>query len=81
MACASVCISVYLFHTTGKPADVEQGLVAQLRRVVAEHGIRASNSHPFVLEPADQPVQQTVTIKGVKAQVTGGEEDRKEVDQ
>ena len=70
-----------MFRTTGEPADVEQGLVAQLRRVVAEHGFLASNSHPFLLEPADQPVQRTVTIKGVKAQVAGGEEDKEEVDQ
>lgn len=53
--------------------------MAQLRRVVAEHGIRASNSQPFLLEPADQPEQLTVTLKGVTAQVTGREEGREEV--
>lgn len=72
-------ISLYLFHTTGEQADVEQGLVAELRRMLAEHGVRASNSHPFLLEPADQPEQLTVTLEGVTAQITGGEEDRDEV--
>lgn len=65
-----------LFRTAGEQADVEQGLVAELRRVVAEHGIRAADSHPFLLQPADQPEELTVTLKGVTAQVAGGEEDR-----
>lgn len=72
-------MQVYLFHTTGEQADVEQGMVAELRRVVTEHGIRASNSHTFLLEPGDQPEQLTVALKGVPAEVTGREEDREEV--
>lgn len=66
---------MYEFCTTVEQADVEQGLVAELRRVVAEHGLRTLNSHAFVLEPIDQPGQLTVTLKVVTAQVTGGEED------
>ncbi len=73
-----ICIRVYLFHTTGVQADVEQRFVAELRWVVAEHHIWASNSHPFVLQPAKQPGQLTVTVKGVTAQVTGREEERAE---
>ena len=69
-----------MLRTTGEQADVEQGSVSQLRRMVAEHGVRASNPHPFLLEPANQPKQLTVTIKGVTAQVTGGEEGREEGD-
>ena len=65
-----------LFHTTGQQADVEQGLVAEFRRVVAEHGVRTSDSHPSLLEPADQPEELTVTVKGVAAQVAGGEKTR-----
>lgn len=68
-----------MFHTTGEQADIKQGMVAEFRRVVAEHGIWASNSHPFFLEPADQPEQLTVTVKGVTTHVTGEQEDRKEV--
>lgn len=64
-------------RTTGEQADVEQRLVAELRRVVTEHGFRASNSHPFLSEPADQPKQFTVTLKGVTAQVAGEEMDKK----
>lgn len=67
-----------LFHTTCEQADIEQGLVAELRRVVAEHGIGALNSHPFFLEPAHQPEQLTVTLEWVATQVTGGEEDTTE---
>lgn len=47
--------------------------------MVTEHGIRASNSHTFLLEPGDQPEQLTVALKGVPAEVTGREEDREEV--
>lgn len=65
--------SVFVFRTTGEQADVEQGMVAELRRVVTEHGIRASNSHTFLLEPGDQPEQLTVTLKGVPAEVAGGQ--------
>lgn len=64
-----------VLRTTGEQANVEQRLVAELRRVVTEHGFRASNSHPFLSEPADQPKQFTVTLKGVTAQVTGEETD------
>lgn len=71
--CNRVRVSVHLFRTTGEQADVEQGLVAELGRVIAEHGVWASNSHSFLLEPDDQPVQLTVTLKVVTAQVTGGE--------
>lgn len=46
--------------------------------MAAEHGIRTSNAYPFFLEPADQTEQLTVTLKGVTAQVTGGEEDMEE---
>lgn len=76
---ASVCISVYLFSTAGEQADVEQGLVAELRRVVTEHGVRPSNSHPFLLQPTDQPEQLTVALKGVNAQVTGREGDAEDM--
>lgn len=67
------------FHTTGEQADIEQGLVAELWRVVTEHGVRTPDSHSFLLEPADQAEQLTVTLKGVTAQVTGGEEEVREV--
>lgn len=70
---------MYSLHTAGEQADIEQGLVAELRRVVAEHGIWVLNSHPFLLEPADQPKQLTVALKGVTTQVTGRVEDTKKV--
>lgn len=72
--CANILDSCTLrtSHTAGEQADVEQGLVAELGRVVAEHGTRALNSHPFFLEPAHQPEQLTVTLEGVTAQVAGG---------
>lgn len=71
----------FFSHTAGEQADVEQGVVAELGRVVAEHGVRASHSHPFLLEPADQPEQLAVALEGVTAQVAGGEEDRAEAGQ
>lgn len=66
------------FPTTGRQADVEQRLVAEFRRVIAEHGLRPSNSHPFLLEPADQAEQLAVTLKGVTAQVAARDEKREE---
>lgn len=69
------------FRTTGEQADVEQRLAQQLGRLPAQHVLRPADPHPFLLEPADQPKQLTVTIKGVTAQVAAGEEDTEEVDQ
>lgn len=53
--------------TTGEQADVEQGLVAALGGVVAEHGVGTLNSHPFILKPSDQPEQLTVAHKWITA--------------
>lgn len=39
--------------------------------MVTEHGVWSPHLHPFLLKPADQPEQLTVTVKGVAAQVTG----------
>lgn len=47
--------------------------MAELRGVVAEHGLGTPEPHAFVPEPADQPVELTVTLEGVTAQVTGRE--------
>lgn len=51
-------------------------MVAEFRRVVAEHGLRPSNPHPFLLEPADQAEQLAVTLEGVTAQVAARGEKR-----
>lgn len=42
----------------------------ELGRLVAEHGLRASDLHPLLLQPADEPEELTVAFKGVAAQVT-----------
>lgn len=47
--------------------------------MVAEHGIRTPDLHPFLLEPPHQAEQLTVTVKWVAAQVTEGERGRDEV--
>jgi len=60
----SACIS---FLTTGELADIEQRLAKDLRWVVAEHGVRASNLHPFILERPYQSGHLAVTLKGVTA--------------
>lgn len=52
--------------------------MAEFKGVVAEHGLRASNPHPFLLEPADQAEQLAVTRKGVTAQVAARHEKREE---
>lgn len=63
-----------LCSTTGKQADVEQRLVAELGGLVAQHGLRAADLHPFLPQPPDEPGQLTVTLEGVVAQVAGGAE-------
>lgn len=63
-----------LCSTTREQADVEQRLVAELGGLVAQHGLRAADLHPFLPQPPDEPGQLTVTLEGVVAQVAGGAE-------
>lgn len=58
-------------RTAGEQADIEQRLVAELRRVAAQHGFRTPKPHAFVPEPADQPEEFTMTLQGVTAEVAG----------
>lgn len=56
--------------------------MAELRRVVTDHRIGTSDSHPFLLEPGDQGEELTVALEGVRAQVaedreTGGQVTRR----
>lgn len=55
--------------TTGKQADVQQRLVAELGGLVAQHGLRTAHLHTPVPQPADQPGQLAVALEGVVAQV------------